>query len=487
MVELELGWDTTGTAKPSCGVKEKMNRQESSGWSDSGQTAAPAKAVGPTQTVTMTDTIALIVGIVVGVGIFKTPSLVAAHTGGNGLFFLVWIVGGVVSLTGVLCYAELATTYPHAGGDYYYLSRAFGKKVGFLFAWARMTIIQPGSIAMLAFIFGDYMAQLWPAGQYTSSLYAVLSIVVLTLLSALGTQKGTRTQNLLTAVKVAGVLSIVIAGVMWAAPSTPPVSSGPPQEAAFGLAMIFVLLSFGGWNEAAYISAEIFEIRRNMVRALLWSLGIIVAIHLLVSYAYVRGLGLAEMSQSDAVAADLMRRIFGEGGAKFVSSLIAISAVGALNATIFTGARTNYAVGQDFPLLGFLGRWHGRANAPTNALFFQGTVALVLVMLGTFTRDGFVTMVDYTAPVFWFFFLLAGVSLFVLRSRNPSAHRHFQVPLYPITPLFFCAACVYILQSSILYTGIGAFAGLVVLFVGAVFLAFTHRRNGNGNGSEGVK
>ena len=477
-------WGSTGKTQVENGDIERMNHQESSGWSDSGGTAAPARAAGPTQTVTVTDTIALIVGIVVGVGIFKTPSLVAAHTGGNGLFFLVWLVGGVVSLTGVLCYAELATTYPHAGGDYYYLSRAFGKKVGFLFAWARMTIIQPGSIAMLAFIFGDYMAQLWPVGQHAPSLYAILSIVLLTLLSALGTQKGTRTQNLLTVVKVLGILSIVIAGIIWKTPFSPPVSSGPPQEAAFGLAMIFVLLSFGGWNEAAYISAEIFEIRRNMVRALLWSLGIIVAIHLLVSYAYVRGLGLAEMSQSEAVAADLMRRIFGEGGAKFVSSLIAISAVGALNATIFTGARTNYAVGQDFPLLGFLGRWHGRANAPTNALLFQGTIAIVLVLLGTLTRDGFVTMVDYTAPVFWFFFLLAGVSLFVLRFRNPSAHRHFQVPLYPLTPLFFCAACIYILQSSILYTGVGALVGVAVLFVGAVFLAFTHRRNGNG--TEGV-
>jgi APA family basic amino acid/polyamine antiporter len=433
----------------------------------------------------MTDTIALIVGIVVGVGIFKTPSLIAANTGGNGLFFLVWLLGGVVSLTGVLCYAELATTYPHAGGDYYYLSRAFGRKVGFLFAWARMTIIQPGSIAMLAFVFGDYMSQLWPAGQYTSSLYAVLAIVSLTVLSALGTQKGTRTQNLLTAVKVLGLMSIVIAGIMWTTPSSPPASSGPPQEAAFGLAMIFVLLSFGGWNEAAYISAEIFEIKRNMIRALLWSLGIIVAIHLLVSFAYLRGLGLHEMSQSDAVAADLMRRIFGEGGAKFVSSLIAISAVGALNATIFTGARTNYAVGQDFPLLGFLGRWDGRANAPTNALFFQGTIALVLVLLGTFTRDGFVTMVDFTAPIFWFFFLLAGLSLFVLRFRNPDIHRAFRVPLYPLTPLFFCAACVYILQSSLMYTGVGALAGVAVLFVGAIFLALTHRRSENG--LEGVK
>ena len=483
-MDLVPRWGSTGKTRVENGDIERMNHQESSGWSDSGGTAAPARAAGPTQTVTVTDTIALIVGIVVGVGIFKTPSLVAAHTGGNGLFFLVWLVGGVVSLTGVLCYAELATTYPHAGGDYYYLSRAFGKKVGFLFAWARMTIIQPGSIAMLAFIFGDYMAQLWPVGQHAPSLYAILSIVLLTLLSALGTQKGTRTQNLLTVVKVLGILSIVIAGIIWKTPFSPPVSSGPPQEAAFGLAMIFVLLSFGGWNEAAYISAEIFEIRRNMVRALLWSLGIIVAIHLLVSYAYVRGLGLAEMSQSEAVAADLMRRIFGEGGAKFVSSLIAISAVGALNATIFTGARTNYAVGQDFPLLGFLGRWHGRANAPTNALLFQGTIAIVLVLLGTLTRDGFVTMVDYTAPVFWFFFLLAGVSLFVLRFRNPSTHRHFQVPLYPLTPLFFCAACIYILQSSILYTGVGALVGVAVLFVGAVFLAFTHRRNGNG--TEGV-
>jgi amino acid transporter len=236
------------------------------------------------------------------------------------------------------------------------------------------------------------------------------------------------------------------------------------------MAMIFVLLTFGGWNEAAYISAELPQVQHNMVRVLLWGLGIIMGIYLLVNIAYLKGLGLKELGQSEVVAADMMRRIFGEGGAKFISFLIAISALGAINATIFTGARTNYALGQDFYLLGFLGRWRERENTPTNALLLQGAIASVLVLLGTLTRKGFATMVDYTAPVFWFFFLLAGLSLFVLRIKEPEVVRPFRVPLYPFTPFFFCATCVYMLRSSVAYTGVGALVGLAVLFAGVLLL-----------------
>jgi len=417
----------------------------------------------------LADAVALIVGVVIGIGIFKTPSLIAANTGREEVFFLVWLAGGIISLSGALCYAELATAYPHTGGDYHYLTRAFGRKVGFLFVWSRMTVIQPGSIAMLAFVFGDYFSQIFPLGPYAYSLYAAFSIAALTAMNLMGTRQGKGTQNWLTAVKVIGLFAVVLVGMM-APGDTAMVPVEPKPETSLGLAMVFVLLTFGGWNEAVYMSAELREVRRNMVRALLWGLGIITAIYLLMNLAYLRILGLKEMGQSEVVAADFMKQILGPGGVTFISLLIIVSALGAINGSILTGARTNYSLGRDFSLFGFLSRWRGDSNTPENALLFQGVISLALVLFGTLARKGFVTMVEYTAPVFWSFFLLAGVSLFVLRRKEPEALRPFRVPLYPLTPLFFCITSVYMLQASVAYTGIGALVGLAVLLTGAVVL-----------------
>ena len=440
------------------------------------------KGAFPKQTLSLTDAIALIVGVVIGIGIFKTPSMIAANTGREDVFFLAWVAGGIISLAGALCYAELASAYPHTGGDYHYLTRAFGRKVGFLFVWSRMTVIQPGSIAMLAFVFGDYFSQILPFGYYAVSFYAGLAIVVLTAMNLLGTQKGKWTQNLLTAVKIIGLFSVVLVGVI----ASPGSSSVTPfearPEASFGLAMVFVLLTFGGWNEAAYMSAELHDVRRNMVRAFLWGLGIITAVYLLINLAYLRGLGLGEMGRSEVVAADFMRRVLGEGGVTFISLLIIVSALGAINASIFFGARTNYTLGRDFSVFRFLGQWRGDSNTPVNALLFQGAISLILVLFGTLARKGFVAMVEYTAPVFWCFFLLAGISLLVLRAKEPGVSRPFRVPFYPFTPLFFCLSCAFMLQASVAYTGTGALVGLTVLVAGGLILVLT--RSGKEEGKE---
>ena len=388
----------------------------------------------PQKTLSLIDGVALIIGVVVGTGIFKTPSLVAANTGTDGAFFFAWILGGVISLIGALCYAELATTYPHTGGDYHYLTRGFGQNVAFLFGWARMTVIQPGSIALLAFVFGDYFSQLLPSA-FSASFCAFMAVIALTVTNVMGTQKGAWTQKVLTAAKVIGLFSVCLAGLAFAPPLPPAETASSPTGASFGLAMVFVLLTFGGWNEAAYISAELHEGQRNMIRVLLWGLGAITFLYLFAGFAYVKGLGLSVMSRSDVVAADLMRRSFGEGGAKIVSILIAITTLGAINATIFTGARTNYAIGRDFDLFAFLGRWREKTNVPANALLLQGAIASGLVLLGTVTRKGFETMVEFTAPVFWLFFLLTGLALFALRLREPGVARPFKVPWYPFIPL----------------------------------------------------
>lgn len=426
-------------------------------------------------TLSVLDAVALIVGLVIGAGIFETPSLVAANASSAGEALLIWLLGGGISLVGALCYAELATAYPHPGGNYYYFQRAFGQGIAFLFAWARMTVIQTGSIALLAFVFGDYASQLLRLGDYSSSIYAASAIALLTGLNMLNIQQGKWTQNWLAAAQILGLLLVIVVGLAFTEPSTPKVSTVPATGTNLGMAMIFVLLTYGGWNEAAYISAELRDVRRNMSRSLLLSIGIITVLYLLINLAYLQGLGLEGMAQSQAVAADLMRRSVGESGAVFISLLVAIATLCSTNATIFTGARTNYALGRDFSLFAFLGRWRTSANTPTNALLVQLAISLSLVLLGTLTRSGFKTMVDYTAPVFWSFFLLTGVSLLILRMREPQIARPFRVPFYPLTPLLFCAICIYMLQSSLAYTGIGAFVGLAVLLVGVPLLVIARR------------
>ncbi|MGH8503411.1 MAG: APC family permease [Gammaproteobacteria bacterium] len=411
------------------------------------------------------DGIGLVVGIVVGAGIFSAPSIVAGNAADPLIMLSAWVLGGLISLAGAMCYAELATMHPHPGGDYHYLRLAFGKTVSFLFAWARLTIIPTGSIALLAFVFGDYASQLLTLGARSSALYAALMVVLLTALNLIGLRQGKWTQNLLTLIEVTGVGLVIIVGLLLVSAS--PAADARPavsQATNWGLMLVFVMLTYGGWNEAAYISAELRDPRRNIARVLLWSIAIVTALYVLINLGYLNALGLAGMSDSQALAADVMRLGLGPWGAQLVSLFIAIAALTSANATILMGARATYAFGRDVALFSALGRWRG--SAPAGALLVQAGITLALVLLGTVTRGGFETMVEFTAPVFWLFFLLAGVSLFVLRVREPDAPRPFRVPLYPLTPVVFCCVCAYLLYASIVHTGIGALFGIAVLICG---------------------
>jgi amino acid transporter len=431
----------------------------------------------PRRCLSLLDAVAIIVGIVIGSMIFKAPSWVAGFSPSVGWFVGFWVLGGVVSLVGALCYAELAATYPDAGGDYHFLTRAYGPSVGFLFAWARLAIIQTGSIAIQAFVIGDYAATLAPIGAASSAIYAALVVVLLTALNIAGIRQGKWAQILLTACEVIGVVLLVVAGFTLASRGGP---AGVDATAAggatlsiggAGMAMVFVLLTYGGWNEAAYLSAEV-RGRRGIAKALLLSIGLVTAIYVLANLAMVAGLGLDGVAKSGAVAADLAGGAFGAFGGVLISIIVVIAAASTTNATIITGARTNYALGRDFPLLARLGQWSDRGGTPTNALVVQGFIALVLVVLGGISISGFKSMVDYTTPVFWFFFLLATASLLVLRRREPNVERPFTVPLYPVTPILFMAVCGYMFYSSVRYAGIWSLVGLAVLAAGVPLLAF---------------
>ena len=408
----------------------------------------------PQRLLTPLAAVAIIVGVVIGAGIFKTPAMVAGVAGDIGWIMAAWVAGAIISLAGALCYAELCTAYPHAGGDYHFLTLAYGKKVSFLYAWAKAMVINTGSIALLAFVFGDYMSKVFPLGPHSAVLWAVAIIVGLTLVNIIGLHTSARVQSLLTVLEVLGLLIIVAAGFLIAPSATAgaaaPFSASPPIG-LLGLALVFVLLTFGGWNESAYISAEVRGGPRAMVPVIIISLLVITVIYLLVNAALIHGLGVEGLAKSKAPGAELLQVTLGPWGERAISVFVAIATLTSINATLIVGARANYALGRDWPALQFLGYWQPAKGSPTAAYLTQGVIALALVGFGALQSDGFEAMVEFTAPVFWAFLFMVGLSLFVLRVRDRNQHRPFRVPLYPFTPLLFCVSCAYLTYSSLSY------------------------------------
>lgn len=433
----------------------------------------------PLKTFNNLSVIAVIIGIVIGIGIFRLPPLVAQEATSDLQFLSFWIAGGVISLLGALCYAELAAFKPDAGGEYYFLYEAYGSFPAFIFSWGRMTVIQTGSIALAAFILGDYATLLLDLGPYSSSIYAAAAIITVTGLNLYGTAESRGAQNILASVIVLlliglGLLSFLTVSLQESA-ATPQIWSFPSTESA-GTAMIFVLLTYGGWNEAAYLSAEFKGVKQNMAGVLTGGILLITFIYVLVNGAYIHILGLEGLQQSDAVGSSFTQQILGVEGAIAVAVIVIVASLSTTNATVITGARTNYALGRDFKVLRFLNGWHGKRNTPFNALLVQGAIALFLVLLGTFTEEAVATMVDYTAPVFWLFLCLSTLSLFVFRYRHNIEEFPYKVPLYPLTPILFLLACSYMLYSSLVFTGPGALFGVGILCLGIPVLMIEYYR-----------
>jgi basic amino acid/polyamine antiporter, APA family len=432
------------------------------------QAATPSRA-----TLSVFDAVIILVGLVVGIGIFRTPSIVANSVSSEWMFMLVWVIGGAVTLVGALCYAELSAAHPDTGGEYHFLSRAYGRPLAMLFGWARCTVIQTGAIAAVAFLLGDYLTQVMPLGPHGSALYAALAVIVLTAVNAIGTAEGKSLQIVVTFLQLAIIAAIIVLGLV--GPTAPPNHSTlavPPGTAALGVAMIFVLLTYGGWNEAAYLSGELRDAPRNIARVLTIGTLVLVTFYVLTNLALLSVLGLDGLRASDAVATDMMRAAAGPSAELIVTLAVVVAAISTLNATIFTGARAFHAMGRDITALRWLGVWNERGRTPANGQIVQGVLALVLIAVGAFTRDGFKAMVDFTAPVFWAFLLLVGGALFVLRWREPLRVLPYRVPWYPLTPAIFCLTCLYMLYASLVYTGAAAWIGLAVLASGIPVLYF---------------
>ncbi|UDF36207.1 UNVERIFIED_ORG: amino acid permease [Shinella sp. XGS7] len=417
--------------------------------------------------------VAVCVGMVIGAGIFKTSPMVAQALSSPAQLYAAWALGGLLSLVGALCFAELAAAFPDAGGDYHFLRRAYGQRLGFLFAWSRFAVIHTGSMALLAFVFGDYLAQVvdlspWLGPQASAWLAAGL-ILLLTGLNLAGVHVGLNTQLSLMAVVLGGLLLLGLGGASAPAPAV--LASGAPAAPAdWGTALIFVFLAYGGWSDAATLSAEMRDERRGITRALLIGLGLVTGLYLLANWAYLQGLGLAGLAASPAPAAELMRAAFGRGGEILMVAIVTLTALSVMNAILIAGPRTTYAAARDLQAQLQLGRWNARRGTPTTAVLATSAVALALVGFGAATRGGFATMVDYLSPVYWAFLSLSGAALMVLRRREPAAPRPFKVPLYPLLPLLFVAGCLYLLWASLVYVKAGALVGVGVLALGAVLL-----------------
>lgn len=418
------------------------------------------------------DGVAVLVGVVVGVGIFGFPPLVAQHADSSATYIALWLAGGVLMLVGALCYAELGASCPSEGGEYHYLCLAWGNRLGLMFAWARGTVIQTGAIAVVAFIYGDYAQRLLPLGDHGGALHAAFSVVLLTTLNVLGTRQSKRIQVVLSGLTLLALTTLMFAGLL-APEQTKPEPVIEPIDGGIGMlgmGMVFVLLTYGGWNETAYLSGELRDPGRNMSRVLLLGTVVVTLLYLLSNIALLQIFGLQALRQSDAIGADLLEVVTGSWAAQGLSLLICLTALSTINVTILTGARVYYALGRDVPRLGMLGAWNERGSTPVRALLVQAAITLLLILFGALSQSGVQAMVAYTAPLFWFFMCMTALSLPRLRKLQPDAPRPFKVPFYPALPLIFAASCLALFISSTLYAGAGALLGLLVLASGLPLL-----------------
>ncbi|MCE5266623.1 MAG: amino acid permease [Planctomycetaceae bacterium] len=438
----------------------------------------------PRRELTLYDSVCIIVGIIIGAGIYRTTPDIAANAPSVAALVAVWLVGGAFSLIGAVCYAELATAYPNEGGDYVYLTRALGRPVGFLFAWCQLWIVRPGSIGVMAYAFADFANRIWPQAKGEDAgavlvAYAVAAIVVLTAVNVLGVREGKWTQNILTTAKVLGLMAIVgigfaCTGSSTASPRIATETHGSPFG-SLGLAMIFVLFTYGGWNEMAFVAAEVREPDKNILRSLLLGTVAVTGVYVLVNLAFVHALGLAAVGRAKVPAADVLELAIGPWAGQVICLLICISALSAVNGQIFTGSRIYYAMGAEHRLYACLGRWNARRGTPVASLLIQGTITVALtVWFGLAGGEkGFEKMIVFTTPGFWLFLALVGASLIVLRQKEPAIARTYRVPGYPFTPVLFslgsaCMAYFGLAYAIKHHTPEALWSSIVVLLTGTV-------------------
>ena len=431
-----------------------------------------------------------VIGGIIGGGIFRTPATVAQRVGSPTLVLTAWIVGGVVALIGAFCFGELGHRRPKAGGGYVYLRETWGPLAGFLYGWALLLVIATGAIAAVAVTFANYALALAGLSDRLTVPVAIGAIALVTGINYVGVKPAAVTQNVFTLLKLAALAVLIVAGLALAVPVTalhrPPPPSPDPGGAggvvgvavALGAALVPILFTYGGWQQTNFIAEEIVEPEKNLPRALVLGVAVVVAVYLLANVAYLRVLGPAQLAASTAPAADVMRTLLGPAGGTLIAAGITASTFGFLNLVILVTPRVLQAMAADGAFLPRLATLHPVYRTPAFAILVQAAWAIVLTLSGTFAQ-----LVDYVAFGDWIFFGLTVAGLFIYRARDETAGGNpppgvFRVPGYPWTPGLFVIAALYVVVSSILANPRNALIGAGLLALGVPVYTLSLARAG---------
>jgi basic amino acid/polyamine antiporter, APA family len=425
----------------------------------------------------------LVAGAVIGSGIFVSPALVAREMGAPGLSLLVWVVCGVLALAGGLCFAELGAAIPRSGGTYAFLHRAFRVRwLAFLFGWAMFAVVLTGVMAAVATAFATYAGQFLegvvPYGIWARRLVAIGCIGFLTMMNCIGVRTGGRIQIMFTFAKLAGVGSLIIAGLLLRgghggslSPMLP--VQGSSLASSFGVAMIVALFAYNGWWYSTFVAAEVRDPERSIPRSIFGGMAVVLTVYLLANIVYLQVLPFDELQASSRPAADAMLRLVGPHGADIIAAAVMLSAFGTVNAQLLSVPRVYFAMARDGLFFNAVARVHPRWRTPAMAIALQGAWASVLALTGTYQQ-----IITYTAFPNYLFLSLGVVALIVLRVREPEMPRPFRVPLYPFTPLLFLSIFAWYLFNSLVHSFNDTMVGIALTLAGLPLYFFWSRRRG---------
>lgn len=429
------------------------------------------------------DATMVVVGGIIGSGIFVVPAVVAQRLPTPGLVLAAWAVGGAIALAGAFAFAELATLYPAAGGQYVYLREAYHPLVAFLFGWASLVMIQGGGLAAVAITFAQYALRGLGRDVANAGVGAAVSIAVVAAVNYVGVKPGSRLLNLLVVLKM-GALGALILGGLLLPHSAAPVPATPlpplsPGLLGFGAALLPILFAYGGWQSVNLVAEETRDPRRTIPLALLVGMGIVVAVYLLANVVYLAVLSRPGLAATATPAADALRSLFGPEADRLFAAAIAVSAFGFLDLTLLAQTRIYYAMGKDGVFFPGLARLHPKFQTPALAILLQAAWGIVLALTGTYGE-----LIDSVVFGDWIFFGLTVAAIFVFRKRLPLEGREsggFRTPGYPIVPALFVAAAAVAVVSAILSSPKRALMGTALLALGVpIYLFFVRRKRAEG-------
>ena len=420
------------------------------------------------RTLGLRDLILLIIGTVIGSGIFIVPGAVLRQTNGSiAVAMLVWLVGGILSLLGALTYGELSARSPHAGGLYVFIREGFGRFPAFLYGWALFFVISSGSMATLAVAFSSYLGEIVPLSPLLAKLAAIAMIIIVTIINVIGTRKSANVQDWTTTIKVTAILLLslvlILMGHGWRndVATKPAIVSTASLFSGIGVAMIGVLWAYEGWQYATFSAGETLDAQRNFPRALLVGSSALIAIYLFANFGYLSALGPTKGAQTDSIAATAVTSVLGASASKLVAIVILISIFSATNGLTLTAPRVYFAMARDNLFFHRLARVHPRFRTPAFAIVAASAWAIVLAATGTFER-----LLTYVVFTGWLFYALGAASIFVYRRQRSDTKPVYRVPAYPFTPLLFIIAAAALVLNTLIAQPARAAIGLGIVALG---------------------